>query len=122
MENRSQKYHRERRSEALREEITSLVEGELEDPRIGLVTVNEVQLGPEGKVARVFVSIDGSDDEVAESLEGLNASRGFIRHALTTNLGLRHAPELVFVLDQSETYGSRVEELLKRIEKRKRHN
>ena len=42
MENRSQKYQRERRSEALREEITSLVEGELEDPRIGLVTVNEV--------------------------------------------------------------------------------
>ena len=122
MENRSQKYHRERRSEALREEITSLVEGELEDPRIGLVTVNEVQLAPESKMARVFVAIEGSDEEVAESLEGLNASRGFIRHALVTNLGLRHAPELVFVLDQSEKSGSRVEELLKRIDKRKRQN
>lgn len=122
MENRSQKYHRERRSEALREEITSLVEGELEDPRIGLVTVNEVQLDPGGKVARVFVVMEGSGDEVEESLEGLNASRGFIRHALTVNLGLRHAPDLVFVLDQSEQYGSRVEELLKRIEKRKRHS
>jgi len=119
MENRSQKHHRERRSEALREEITSLVEGELEDPRIGLVTVNEVQLTPEGKMARVLVTISGNDDEVAESLEGLNASRGFLRHALTTNLGLRHAPELVFVLDQSQKHGSRVEELLKRIEKRK---
>ena len=122
MENRSQKYHRERRSEALREEITSIVEGELEDPRIGLVTVNEVQLAPEGKVARVFVAVEGTEEEVAESLEGLNASRGFIRHALTTNLGLRHAPELVFVLDQSEKYGGRVEELLKRIEKRKPKN
>jgi len=122
MENRSQRYHRERRSEALREQITSLVEGELEDPRIGLVSVNEVQLAPEGKVARVFVAIEGSDEEIAESLEGLNASRSFIRHALVTNLGLRHAPELVFVLDQSEKYGSRVEELLRRIEKRKRQN
>jgi ribosome-binding factor A len=122
MENRSQKYHRERRSEALREEITSLVEGELEDPRIGLVTVNEVQLAPDGKLARVFVAMEGSDEEIAESLEGLNASRGFIRHALVTNLGLRHAPELLFVLDQSEEHGSRVEELLKRIEKRKRPN
>ena len=119
MENRSQKHHRERRSEALREEITSLVEGELEDPRIGLVTVNEVQLTPEGKAARVFVTISGNDDEVAASLEGLNASRGFLRHALTTNLGLRHAPELVFVLDEWQKYGSRVEELLKRIGKRK---
>jgi len=122
MENRTQKYQRERRSEALREEITLLVEGELEDPRIGLVTVNEVHLAPDGKLARVFVAVSGSEDEVAESLEGLNASRGFIRHALVANLGLRHAPELVFVLDQSEQYGSRVEELLQRIEKRKRHS
>ena len=120
MENRSQKHHRERRSEALREEITSLVEGELEDPRIGLVSVNEVQLDPGGKVARVFVAMEGSDAVVEACLEGLNASKGFIRHALTVNLGLRHAPELVFVLDQSERYGNRVEELLKRIEKRKR--
>ena len=122
MENRAQKYQRARRSEALREEITSLVEGELEDPRIGLVTVNEVQLGPGGKVARVFVAVSGSDEEVAESLEGLNASRSFIRHALIANLGLRHAPELVFVLDQSEQHGGRVDELLQRIEKRKRHS
>ena len=120
MENRSQKYARARRSEALREEIASLVEGELEDPRIGLVTVNEVQLSPDGKVARVFVAVVGSEEEAAESLEGLNASRGFIRHALTANLGLRHAPDVVFVLDQSEERGNRVDELLKRIEKRKR--
>ena len=120
MENRSQKYARARRSEALREEIASLLEGELEDPRIGLVTVNEVQLSPDGKVARVFVAVFGSEEEAAESLEGLNASRGFIRHALTANLGLRHAPDVVFVLDQSEERGNRVDELLKRIEKRKR--
>ena len=120
MENRSQKYARARRSEALREEIASLVEGELEDPRIGLVTVNEVQLSPDGKVARVFVAVVGSEEEAAESLEGLNASRGFIRHALTANLGLRHAPDVVFALDQSEERGNRVDELLKRIEKRKR--
>ena len=122
MENRGQKHQRARRREALREEITSLVEGELEDPRIGLVSVNEVQLAPEGKVARVFVAIEGSDEEIAESLEGLNTSRSFIRHALVTNLGLRHAPELVFVLDRSEQAGNRVEELLQRIAKRTRHS
>lgn len=122
MENRTQKYQRARRSEALREEIASLVEGELEDPRIGLVMVNEVQLAPDGKIARVFVAVTGSEEEAAESLLGLNASRGFIRHALTANLGLRHAPDLVFVLDQSEQYSNRVEDLLKRIEKRKRQS
>jgi ribosome-binding factor A len=122
MENRTQKYLRARRSEALREEITTLVEGELEDPRIGLVTVNEVVMAMDGKVARVFIDVAGSAKEVEESLEGLNASRGFIRHALTANLGLRHAPELLFVLDHRDAHGSRVEELLKRIEKRKRHS
>lgn len=122
MENRTQKHLRARRSLALREEITTLVEGELEDPRIGLVTVNEVVLAGDGKVARVFIEAAGSEKEVEESLEGLNASRGFIRHALITNLGLRHAPELLFVLDNSQRQGTRVEELLQRIEKRKRHN
>ena len=122
MEKRAQKYQRARRSEALREEIASLVEGELEDPRIGLVTVNLVQLAPDGKVARVYIAVTGSEEEATSSLEGLNASRGFIRHTLTTNLGLRHAPDLVFVLDQSEQHGNRVEELLKRIEKRKRQS
>ena len=122
MENRTLKHLRARRSEALREEITTLVEGELEDPRIGLVTVNEVVLSSDGKVARVFVEVAGSDEDVEKSLEGLTASRGFIRHALTANLGLRHAPELLFILDHRNKHGSRVEELLKRIEKRKRHS
>jgi ribosome-binding factor A len=122
MENRTQKYLRARRSEALREEITTLVEGELEDPRIGLVTVNEVVISTDGKVARVFIEVAGDDKEVEESMEGLNDARGFIRHSLTANLGLRHAPELLFILDRRDQHGSRVEELLQRIEKRKRRS
>ena len=120
MENRGQKYHRERLGEALREEIATLVEGELEDPRIGLVAVSEVQLAPDGKVACVFVQVDGDDEEVDESLEGLKASVGYIRHELVRNLGIRHAPEVVFLLDRSEQYGNRIDELLTRIKKRKR--
>lgn len=120
MENRGQKHHRERRGEALREEIATLVEGELEDPRIGLVSVNGVQVTPDGKTARVFVHVDGDDKSAAESMEGLAASVGYIKHQLVANLGLRHSPELVFILDRSEQYGSRIEELLTRIKKRKR--
>jgi ribosome-binding factor A len=120
MENRVLKHHRERRGEALREEIATLVEGELEDPRIGLVAVNAVQVTPDGKTARVFVQVDGDDQSVAESMEGLAASVGYIKHKLVTNLGLRHAPELLFILDQSEHNGNRIEELLTRIKKRKR--
>lgn len=120
MENRGQKYHRERLGEALREEIAAIVEGELGDPRIGLVNVSELHLGVDGKTARVFVAAAGSEQEAQESLEGLNAARGYIRHELTSRLGLRQAPEIFFVLDRSEQYSGRIEELLQRIEKRKR--
>jgi ribosome-binding factor A len=120
MENRGQKYHRERIEEALREEIVALVEGELGDPRIGLVSLSELHLVPGGKTARAFIVAAGSDDEARQSIEGLNAARGYIRHELTRRLGLRQAPEIFFELDRSEQYGGRIEELLHRIQKRKR--
>ena len=119
MENRGQKHHRERLQETLREELGALVEGELGDPRIGLVSVTEVHLGSD-KTARVFISAAGSDEEAEQSLEGLNAARGYIRHELTRRLGVRQAPDIVFVLDRSEQYGGRIEELLQRVEKRKK--
>jgi ribosome-binding factor A len=120
MENRGQKYHRERVGEALREEIGALVEGELGDPRIGLVSVSEVHLEGGSRTARVFVVAAGDEKEAAESIEGLNAARGYIRHELTRRLGVRQAPELIFVLDRSDQYGGRIEELLHRIQKRKK--
>ena len=120
MENRGQKHHRERLGGALREEIAALVEGELGDPRIGLVSVTEVQMAPDGKSARVFISVAGGQEEAEQSLEGLTAARGYIRHQLTSRLGLRQAPEILFALDRSQEYGGRIEQLLHRIEKRKR--
>jgi ribosome-binding factor A len=120
MENRGQKHHRGRLEEALREEIVALVEGELGDPRIGLVSVSEVHLGEGSKTARVMVVAAGDENEAEQSLEGLNAARGYIRHELTRRLAVRQAPEIFFELDRSEQYGGRIEELLQRSEKRKR--
>src|SRR5271166_4663917 len=120
MENRGQKYHRGRMAEALREEIVALVEGELGDPRIGLVSVSEVQMGEDGRTARVFVEVAGNEDDAQLSLEGLKAAGGYIRHQLVSRLSLRQAPEIIFVLDRSEQQGGRIEELLHRIQKRKR--
>jgi ribosome-binding factor A len=120
MENRGQKYHRGRMAEALREEVTALVEGELGDPRIGLVSVVEVQLGEDGRTARVFISAAGNEEEAEQSLAGLKAAGGYIRHELVSRLGIRQAPEIIFVLDESQEHGGRIEELLHRIQKRKR--
>ena len=118
-EPRAPKYQRLRRVEALREEIDVVLEGELADPRIGLVAVTEVVLAPGGKVARVFVRVDGAEEDDEQTLAGLNAAKGFIRHQLADRMGLRHPPELVFVIDRSEQYKSRIDELLGRTRKRR---
>lgn len=118
MEKRALKYHRGRLGEALREEIETLVEGELADPRIGLVRVTGVQLADDGRSAQVLVDVDGDDQEADRSVEGLLAAKEYIRHELAARLRLRRAPELYFRLDRSEREKARVEELLARAKKR----
>ena len=118
MEKRGAKYHRERLGGALREEIETIVEGELADPRIGLASVTAVELAEDAKSARVLVAVEGSDEEARRSMEGLTAAAGFIRHEIAERLKLRRPPELFFELDRSEKYQARVEELLKRAKKR----
>jgi ribosome-binding factor A len=118
VEKRGAKYHRERLGEALREEIETIVEGELGDPRIGLVNVSSVELADDSRSARVMVVVEGNDDEATRTMEGLSAAVGYIRHEIADRLHLRKAPELVFVLDRSEKYQARVDELLKRTRKK----
>ena len=119
MEKRGAKYHRERLGEALREEIETLVEGELRDPRIGLVSVTAVELAEDSRSARILVVVQGGEEEWQSSLEGLSAASGYIRHEVADRLHLRRAPELVFLLDRSEDYKARVDELLQRTKKKK---
>jgi ribosome-binding factor A len=114
------KHHRERLGASIREEVSAIIEGELGDPRIGLVSVSEVRLAPDGHSARIYVLVDGGGEEAERCLQGLNAARGYIRRELTRRLQVRQAPELFFVVDRSEQYGTRIDELLDRIHKRNR--
>ena len=95
-----------------------MVAGELKDPRIaGLVTVTEVRVSPDLKLARIFVSVLGSEEEHASTLKGLTAAAGFIRRELGSRLRMRRSPELLFVLDRSEEYSQRIDELLRETKK-----
>jgi ribosome-binding factor A len=118
VEKRGVKHHRGRLGEALREEIETLVEGELGDPRIGLVSVSGVQLAEDGRSAQVLVEVEGDDEEAERSLEGLDAAKAYIRHEVADRLRLRRAPELFFRLDRAEHDKARVEELLERTKRR----
>ncbi len=118
MENRSAQHHKDRLIEAIKEELVIIVTGELSDPRIGLVTVNEVLMASGGKSARVYVAVEGDEREQNECVTALNDAIGYIRHQLADALSLRVAPDLHFVLDSSTRYGARIDELLHRIDKR----
>ncbi len=118
MENRSQQHHRDRLGEALREEISEIIEGELGDPRIGLATVSEVQLAPDGRSAHVLVNVSGDDAEAAETMQGLEAAKGYVRREVASRLRLRHPPELYFRLDRSQQYETRINDLLQRVKRR----
>lgn len=119
-EKRGQQHHRERLGEALREEVETILEGELGDPRIGLVNVSEVHLASDSRSARIFVVVQGNEEDGERTLEGLNAARGFIRHELAERLKLRRPPELFFHIDRSHEYQARITELLDRTKKRKK--
>jgi ribosome-binding factor A len=111
-------HRHERVAEEIRHELATMVVGELKDPRIeGLVTITEVRVTPNLKHARVFVSVMGSEAEQKKTIQGLAAAAGYIRHELTERIQLRRAPEVHFILDHSDEYGQRIEDLLRQAKK-----
>lgn len=106
----------ERVAEGIREEVARFLSTEAKDPRIqGLVTVTAVDVTPDLRAARVFVSIMGTAEEKASTLEGLDSLAGYLRGTLTRTLRLRFAPELQFRIDPSVERAARIETLLSRI-------
>lgn len=104
----------ERVAEEIHHEVSLMLAGELKDPRLaGSVNVTEVRVTPDLGTVRVYVQIEGAAQERADTLEGLKAASGFIRHELVERLQLRRAPEVLFQLDESEEYGRHIDDLLR---------
>ena len=111
-------HRHERIAEEIRHEISTMLAGELKDPRIaGLVTVTEVRVSPDLRQARVFVSVMGTEAEQASTLRGLGAASGYVRRELTQRMGLRRGPELFWILDKSGEYSQHIEDLLRQLKK-----
>jgi len=102
----------ERLAEQIREEVSLIIAGEVEDPRVGFATVTDVKLSADLRHAKVYVSVIGTENEVKGSLVALRHASGFIRHQLGAVLRMRHTPELHFAHDDAELRASRIEELL----------
>ena len=105
----------ERIDEELKKEISNIINYELKNPKItGLISVTRVKVTPDLKYAKVYVSILNSKN-VKDTLLNLKKSSGYIRTEIAKNINLRITPELVFVLDDSMEYGSKIDQILKEI-------
>ncbi len=99
-------------NEACKEALGEILQEEVKDPRIGFVTVTDVEVSPDLRLAKVWISILGSQEEVEEAQKGLEKARGFMRRALGHRVRLRYTPELRFFLDRGAEISEKVQEIL----------
>lgn len=107
-------------------EMSSIIREDLKDPRIHPMTsVMAVEVTPDLKFAKIFVSVLGNDEEKEKTMEGLKKSASFARHQLARRMNLRNTPELTFVLDTSIEYGvtmsKKIDELKEKEESKHRN-
>jgi ribosome-binding factor A len=106
----------ERVDELLRQEIGTLLAKEIADPRIGFVTITDVETAPDLRHAKVWVSVIGGKADRDETVRALQQAMGYVRHQLGQRLRIKRIPELHIRLDDSAERGTRVLHLLTELE------
>jgi ribosome-binding factor A len=98
--------------EAMREVLSDAIAMDLQDPRIGFVTVTGVKTSPDLRHARVYVSILGDERARTATLDGLRSAHGFLQGRVASQLKLKHTPMLTFEYDESIDRGMRITRLI----------
>jgi len=109
----------ERVGDLIREVISEMILRDLGDPRLETVTITEVEVTADLKLARVFFSARGDQRREEAALKGLESAAGFIKKKLGQELRLRYMPELTFQVDRSFEYGSKIDRLIRTIQDEK---
>jgi ribosome-binding factor A len=99
-------------NEAIREVLGDAITTELKDPRIGFVTVTDVDTSPDLRSARVYVSVLGPPADRERSLDGLRSSHGVLQGKIASAMRLKRTPTLTFLYDESAERGDRISRLL----------
>ena len=107
----------EKLQELIKQEVGKMLLYDIKDPRIGFVTVTEVEMTGDLREAKIFVSIMGNDEQIKNSMEGLQSALGFIRREIGKRIRLRFTPEISFAPDKSLDYSEHIQKLLLKIEK-----
>jgi ribosome-binding factor A len=109
--------HRANRvGEQMKKELSEIIGRKIKDPRIGFVTVTDVQVTGDLQQAKVYISVLGDDEQRENTLKGLAKAKGFIRSEIGQRIRLRKTPEIIFEFDESIDYGNRIETLLHQLQ------
>ena len=97
----------------VRRELSNLILNEIKDPRIcPMTSVVEVEVAPDLKTAKAYISVLGDEQAQKDTLAGLKSAEGYIRSALAKSINLRNTPEIRFVMDQSIEYGVNMSKMI----------
>jgi ribosome-binding factor A len=99
-------------NEVIRQVLGDVIATDLKDPRIGFVTVTDVDTSPDLRTARVYVSVLGDESERERALEGLRSSHGYLQGRIAAELRMKRTPTLTFHYDESVDRGVRISRLL----------
>lgn len=102
--------------EQMKKELGEIIGRKIKDPRVGFVTVTDVQVTGDLQQATVFISVLGDEEQKENTLKGLAKAKGFIRSEIGQRIRLRKTPEIFFEFDESIDYGNRIETLLHQIQ------
>lgn len=105
-------------NQEVQNDLSNIIRGDLKDPRISpLTTIVKVDVTPDLKFCKVYVSVMGEDKEQNDTIDGLKSSAGHIRSELAHRTNLRNTPQLTFVLDHSIEYGVEISSLIDKVVK-----
>jgi ribosome-binding factor A len=99
-------------ADLIQKEISEILLKEIKDPRIGFITITRVAVSDDCRLAKVYFSVMGSDDDRERSIQGLNSAKGFVRKELGHRMRLRYTPDILFRFDPSVEYAVHLEEVI----------
>ena len=97
-------------------ELSLIIREEIKDPRIHMMTsVTAVEVAPDLKTCKAYISVLGDDNEKSDTIAGLRSAEGYIRRLLAKRLNLRNTPEIQFRLDESIEYGIHMSKVIREV-------
>ncbi len=107
-------------AEQMKQDLGKIIDQKLKNPKVGFVTVTDVEVTEGLQEAKIFVSVLGTDEERARTMQGLEESKGFLRTEIGKRIRMYKVPELRFEYDHSIEQGNRIEQLIRKLKEDER--